>query len=280
MMRAVGVLQSLFVCCCVLLSPLHAQDDSSYTEGHEWLTFGVGAWRLVRLHTETIGPDGTVGATSVEDSRSTLVEVNDTDYVLKVESTVEAGGTRIENKPQYLHRGYRGETKGQKATVRKLGPVDLEVANRRIPTQLLEIVLTSKEQRRVRKVHYTPAVAPSLLRQQLAATDAGSRKIFDAISEVIAFDMPWKVGSELKPAAFVHTVLRLSTGESTITVEVRCADVPGAIVAHSAKSLDRSGRLIQRTTLELLDYAAPTHASIRPVVDQRRAFLRGRHRRP
>jgi hypothetical protein len=38
------------------------------------------------------------------------------------------------------------------------------------------------------------------------------------------------------------------------TVEVFCIDVPGGVVAHTSRETDERGRLVRRSTLELLDF--------------------------
>ena len=41
---------------------------------------------------------------------------------------------------------------------------------------------------------------------------------------------------------------------TVITLAAVLPDVPGGIVRHSSKELDKTGRVVRRSTLELVDY--------------------------
>ena len=71
--------------------------------------------------------------------------------------------------------------------------------------------------------------------------------------EVIALDMP--VRFRRKPAAAPTSRPCTSNARGAMTgLAVVLPDVPGGVVSHSQKEVDRSGRVVRRSTLELVDY--------------------------
>ena len=71
------------------------------------------------------------------------------------------------------------------------------------------------------------------------------------------FDLPQRVRGELKQASYVKTTQKLPL-TSKVTLEVHCDEVPGGVVAHWASETDSAGRVLRRSTLELLDYGLPS----------------------
>ena len=66
-------------------------------------------------------------------------------------------------------------------------------------------------------------------------------------------------------------------------METHCKDVPGGVVAHSSKELDVAGRVVNRETLELVEYqVVPIETEPATTVSngrQRRIFQRGNRAR-
>jgi hypothetical protein len=73
------------------------------------------------------------------------------------------------------------------------------------------------------------------------------------VSTVVAVDMPFKVLAETKMAWHLKTI-KHAGNRTEITLEVYCPDIPGGLVAHTSKTLDETGKVIERSTLELIDY--------------------------
>ncbi len=67
--------------------------------------------------------------------------------------------------------------------------------------------------------------------------------------------MPYKVRSEMKTVALEHTVQKNDKGV-TVTADITCVEVPGAIVMRSQKELDNRGKVTRRSTMELIDFNA------------------------
>ena len=93
-----------------------------------------------------------------------------------------------------------------------------------------------------------------MLKRQCVVRDAeGKNVISETTTEVTALDMPVRVKNEIRNGYHLKTVHRNGKGTVT-TLAVALADVPGGVVSHSLKEVDPSGRLVRRSTLELIDY--------------------------
>jgi hypothetical protein len=79
-----------------------------------------------------------------------------------------------------------------------------------------------------------------------------------SLVEVVALDLPQRVRGELKQASYIKTTHKLPQS-LRVTLEVHCDDVPGGVAAHWSSETDAAGRVLRRSTLELIDYgvAAP-----------------------
>ncbi len=81
--------------------------------------------------------------------------------------------------------------------------------------------------------------------------------------------MPWKVLAETKQCSIVRTIHEHRKGTIT-TWAFTSTEVPGGIIVHTSKELDKNRRLVRRSTLQLTDYG------LEP--DQKRVGLLGRRR--
>ena len=84
--------------------------------------------------------------------------------------------------------------------------------------------------------------------------------------------MPLRVLGETKNGAYVKTVHKSPSGIVTTLASV-LPEVPGGIVRNSSRETDPAGRLVRRSTLELVDY------SNEPDKDRNGIFGRKRSRR-
>jgi hypothetical protein len=66
--------------------------------------------------------------------------------------------------------------------------------------------------------------------------------------------MPFRVLAEVKTAACIKSVQ--TSGRGTITsLAMTSADVPGGVVYQTSKETDPGGRIVRRSTLELVDFS-------------------------
>jgi hypothetical protein len=231
-------------------------DSPTPREIDVWGRFAAGSWKQAHVVTEVLDASGHVTTTTESDVRTTLVRVDGRRIKLRVAMTLEAGGRRFNTAPQVIDRGYFGETVGQSPQIRELGNSALVIDGHEIPVQTREALIETGKQKTVNKFFETGAIEPYLLKRETRFTDAADPSTnHEETSEVIAFDKPYRVRSEIKPVSFERVVQRDAHG-TTITVDVTSVDVPGGIVRRESKQLDAAGHVTRRTTVDLVDYGA------------------------
>lgn len=221
---------------------------------HPWGGFEEGAWKRVRVIRETLDPEGVVVDTSVIETTTTLIAVDDDGVTLRIESVIEVAGRRWDVDPRILRQGFNGESDGQTAEYRDLGDETVTIDGQDIPINVRQVTLRSDEGERVSTVYFSENVDPFLLRQLSTDTPANAdHPGSETTTEVVAIDMPYQVLAESLPTSHVKTTHTNGNG-STVTIEVHCFETPGGVVAHTSKDLNPSGDVVRRSTLELVDY--------------------------
>jgi hypothetical protein len=223
---------------------------------HPWGKFPAGAWKRMRLTKETFDERGVPTAT-VYVIKTTVKAVDDRGYTLLTEQAAEIAGQSLPEGQQETRQGFSGEVGGQKAEpAEKLGESEVTLNGRRIPCQVRKVVMNGDGNgKTTATAFYSADVAPHLLRRELSV----------------------EIGPAGETASFVHTVKK-HPKQSKESMEVWCDDVPGGVVAQWSKELDTEGKLISRSTLELLSYDSGKAAAAPQVIRPRR-FDRKRARR-
>jgi hypothetical protein len=254
------------------------QLDGVPRQQHPWGQFKIGSWKTVRAVTESLNARGEVIGTNVTETTSKLVDVDDTGYTLRIDVVVVVAGKRFNAQPQVIRRGYCGEGDGQNLAVKRVGRDEVIIGDHEIPCEVRQITVDAADGKRITTVHYSHDRAPHVLRRETTSLDpSGKPTNVQTQVDVVAVDMPYRVLRELKPTAQVR-VMHQQGQATTLTLEMHCDEVPGAVVAHTSKETDETGAVIRRSTLELLDYGIGTgEDSDAQVV--RRVFHRARNRR-
>ena len=231
-----------------------AQESGITARLHPWGRFDPGAWKLVRVVTETLDEHGEVVSTNSADTKTTLVDIDDDGVTLEIQTCMEVAGKRFQAEPQTVKQGFHGELVGPNLKLQKRldGEVVIEDRRRACKIQPLEIVGPA-EKTNV-QLYYSPSLWPYVLKRESVTSDPEGKTIVNRTNvEVIALDMPVSVQEETQSGAYVKTVYRNAKGTVT-TLAVVLPDVPGGVVSHSQKEVDASGRVVRRSTLKLLDY--------------------------
>jgi len=253
-----------------------AQTTAISPQHHAWGRFVPGSWTMVRKLTEDFDEAGRLKTASTTETKTSLVAVDELGCTLRVEVTVDVAGKRFAAQPRSVRVGFGGESNGERAVTRKVGTETLEIAGARAACTVLEATIDGVDEKIVSKISYCETVPPFVLkRETLTTSKDGSEVRRRTVVDTLAAEMPYKVLAEMKTVAFLRTSEMHAQGTS-YTLEVYCPDVPGGVVAHSSKESDEAGRIVRRSTLELIDYA---------VVDEQQAQsskapLRYRVRRP
>ena len=226
--------------------------ESAY---HPWGTFEIGSWKEVRVVTETLDAEGRVTSTKTTVTKTTLVAADDSSFTLKIEGSLQVAGKRIRTNPELLKQGYYGEPAGNKVEVTTVGPGEVSISGRTYPVLIQQITDSGENAKKTTTDYTSEDVPPFVLKREIkAVTGDGATGDRETVVEVLAVDMPYKVLAEVKTSSFVKTLHLRRNGGASVIIEVHCIEVPGAVVAHSVDELDAAGKVVRRSTLELLDY--------------------------
>lgn len=250
---------TLTICACTLVLAIRTgrtDEPASPRELDVWGRFANGSWKLTRIISETLDETGKVTGTTTTEVRTTVTAVTAQFVTLKINVTVDAGGKRYDTEPQTLQHGYFGESPNQIVRIRELGKTDVAIDGRAYPCLTREVSIDAGRQKTVNKLFHSDSHAPYVLRRETTFTDSGNPTAnHEEMSEVIMLDMPYKVRSEIRPAAFERSVQKNGKG-TTISIDVTSVEVPGGIVMRTVKELDSQGHVTRRSTMELVDFSA------------------------
>ena len=258
--------------------PIRAQEPPPPLEQHAWAKFPIGSWKTVQVIAETLDVHGNVTHITSTETRSTLLEVSDVAYTLRVDVTVEVSGKRFPTQTQIVKHGYWGETAGQRATVKSLGRGEVLINGQPILTQLHRIAIDSDEVDVESTVHVSADTPPYQLSRETTATHRNESKSSTTTVEIIGLELPQKVLGVMKSAAAVKTVRKHSKGTG-VTIEMHCDDVPGGVVSHTAAEHTLEGDVARRSILQIVDYSIGVgRVEETSSVVRRRRFHRARRR--
>ena len=233
-----------------------AEHDTILRQDHAWARFGKGSWRKVRIVTQSFDEQGNPTDSSITDNKTTVEEVTPERVTLKVEVTVEIAGQRSPSQPQIIKQGYAGETIGQTVSVKSLAPETITIDGQEVRCKTQQIEIQGGVTHEVSRISYSPEHFPAILRRESTMRDAaGTKTMQQATSEVKALGMARRVLNERVPkeAYLVRQEHKNDRGVTT-TWSWHVPDVPGEIVDQCSKKVDTQGRLVRRTTLELVGY--------------------------
>jgi hypothetical protein len=238
-------------------SSSQAADQLSARDLHVWGHFSPGTWKQVRIVTESLNARGEVVDTTTTDTKTTLIRADSRRLSLRIEATVDVAGKQFQSQPQVVDYGYFGEAPNEPTDQKTIGTAQLTIDGRQLPCQIRQVVANVGQQKQVTKMYLSDDVEPFVLKREttVLADDGRAERQQQTNLEVIALDMPYRVLRDVKSAAWERTIQRTARGTS-VTLDVTCMDVPGGIVSRTSKELDEKGRLIRRSTLELVDYHA------------------------
>lgn len=245
----------LFVIGVTLLLCSGAAAEDGLRTFRAWEAFPVGAWKEVRVTKQSLKADGSVASTSVAETRTTLAGIDERGVTLHIDVTVEVENKRLPSSHQEVWYGFNGESRGQSVTIERLTQEAVEVDGERLSARVYRLGTQESGLRRESRVQVVERF-PYVLEKRSSLIDVRGDAVTELetlVANVLSLDLPHEVGGELTDSCHVKTVLQ--TRDARIhTVEVFCANVPGWVVAHWSKRLDAQGRMLERSTLELMDF--------------------------
>ena len=243
---------------------------------HPWGHFEVGAWKRVRVVTETFDENETLASTT--ETKTTLKKLEEDGVTLLVEVVAEVGGKRIDAEPQTVKQGWHGELASQNVKVTHLGTGEVIIRGRRTPCKVQQLELTGPATRMITKIYYSDMVEPFILKRESVETDLEGTGLGETTVEVLDVDVPCRLLAAIRNTFHVKAVHENSKGTTT-TVAFTSTRVPGGVIRRSSKEFDSSGRMIRQRSLELLDYGlGPEEEWVGPLGRKRSSRIRQSHR--
>jgi hypothetical protein len=221
-----------------------------------WGKFEVGAWKRIRVTAESFNEQGTLASTNTCDSKITLYDVGDDSLTLEIQACDEIAGKRVERGPKMDKQGFHGEILSPNLKIQESTAGQVEIDDRKIPCQVLKLVSSDASSQTATSIYFSTKLDPHILKRESKTTDLeGKNVLSETTATLLSLDMPHLLDDEIHSAAYLKTVQKTQKG-TVVTMAILCPDVPGGIVSHSSKELDTNGRLVRRSTLELLDYGS------------------------
>lgn len=224
---------------------------------HAWGHFAPGAWARVRILSETTSEDGSK-IISTTTRTTTLKAVDENGVTLQVETTVEVAGSPVVSAPQTLQFSFDdlpAAEAGQVArTVLGPGSVEIEGVPERCTIHQIEIADTATKT--VIKRFYSPDVTPHVLRCETTKVDRTTEAVLaETIVQVTARDIPYPLGGKIHATALAQETHKHPSG-AIRRLSLHAAEIPGGVLGESTRELDSNGRVIRRSTLEMLEFEA------------------------
>jgi hypothetical protein len=238
---------------------------------HLWGQFQPGAWKKVRVVTETLDEQGRVVSTSTTDTKTTLMEIDAEGVTLEVEACVEVAGKPFDAEPQIIKQGFYGDVASSNVVLKD--PVDgfATVDDQKIPCKIQQVESVGPNAKTVTTIYYSTTAAPYVFRRESVVTDAEGKTSLETAMEVVALGVPCRVlneSKELRNGSHVKTMQKNAKG-TVVTWAVLVSDVPGGVIQHASKEVDKNGRIVRRSVLNLVDYGTTSDQDRNPFKNKR-----------
>ena len=254
MQRFLGCTLVWFVTAALSSGSCFADDAGISARHHGWGRFQPGAWKLVRIVTETFDDHGAPTGTNLTETKTTLQSTDSSGVTLEMEVGMEVAGKQFDAQPQSIKQGFHGELLNPepKLSPSRAGQVTIEGHN--LPCRIQQLEIPAGDSQTQVTIYYSDTTAPYVLKRESVTTDAGGKNILGQTTlDVMAIDLPWKIRDDIKSVACIKTVQRHAKGTVT-SLAMTSAAVPGGIVFQTSKETDPGGRLTRRSVLELVNY--------------------------
>ncbi|WP_197526192.1 hypothetical protein [Botrimarina colliarenosi] len=222
--------------------------------GHPWARFERGAWRRVRVITESFDAAGDFAGRTNTERVERLEATDDRSYTLQSENRVAFAG-----------RPAPGAAETQRLWLLTDRPTDLGVpaAIEEEPTSIsLGEVVVSCQTWRVttefegaladERICVAPERVPSVLRRQLVSTSGEGPGTIQT-QAVTRLDLPAIYGEELTRSWHVSTTITQPDGSRTERSAVYSADAPGGLHWEATSVYDSQGRRTHWSVAELVE---------------------------
>ena len=236
----------------LLAGTTYAQKTITLRQTDSWARFSPGTRKRVRVVVQKLDAKGNIESTATRETQSFLERVTEKGYSLRIETMSDVAGKRITTDPQIVRRGYLGEINDETSRVRTTGETNVIINGLSVACQVRQITIQGTGTTRVSTVHYSPTHFPHIL-HRVMKSPAGAAATTMIQADAIALEMPLHLLGLDKIGSHILTTRRSPLG-TTSTLEIHCGDVPGSLVSLTSTTRNKSGKVTERSQLDLVSY--------------------------
>ena len=140
------LLSSMLICLLTLAPGAgsgRAEDGGLSAKHHAWGRFHAGAWKLVRVVTETFDDHGAVTGTNLTETKTTLKQAEDDGITLEIEVGMEVAGKQFDAQPQCIKQGFHGELLNPDPKIKSPSRGQVVIEQRPIPCGIQQLELST-----------------------------------------------------------------------------------------------------------------------------------------
>ena len=212
----------------------HARGISA--QHHAWGRFHPGAWKLVRVVTETFDDHGALASTNLTETKTTL-QVESDGVSLEIEVGMEVAGKQFDAQPQCIKQGFHGELLSPDLKVKPSQASELTVDDRKVPCRSQQMVGRRRQQDPYHRLllRHGPALHPQTAEHHHRPRRQGN--LGSNQPRCRGRRSALEILGEIKRVACVKTVQKHAKG-SVITLAMTFTEVPGGVVCHTSSEKD------------------------------------------
>lgn len=234
-------------------------------EHHPWARHEPGAWRRVRIVSESFDERGVLVSRSETRRRETLVSFDGARYTLRTETSVNVGGQRMPGDGQELSYDLLTDSPESGNAFAKGEPTTISLGGAAVPCERWEWTLPRTRGEMRESAYYSPEVEPHVLKRQRTETLDG-KTIGEWETRVVRVGVPRELGSAIELTHHEATEHTNAAGYSSERFAVIGATPPGGLVSESTLERDAAGRRVRWTVTHLVAFgdASGAEQSVAP----------------
>lgn len=230
---------------------------------HPWARHAVGAYRTLRVVTETFDDTGRFVARTETEQTDRLVAVTSENYTLQTTVKLQVGAARTPGQTQACTYRLLTDSATVVTSQVELEPAELSVEGRTVRCQRFRVSTEAGQRTGSETVWYSLDVSPFILRRERSVAETPGAVPTETIETVTDLQMPLLDQNGVVETQLVRSVSLRPSGRVD-RVEVRGDRAPGGLVSASSVERDPDGRRVRWSASELVDFGVDGKSDFEP----------------
>ncbi|QDU88167.1 hypothetical protein Pla175_15380 [Pirellulimonas nuda] len=222
---------------------------------HAWARHPVGAYRTLRVVTETFDDSGRFVARTETEQTDRLVGVTAENYTLQTTVKLQVGAARTPGQTEACSYRLLTDSATVVTSQVELEPAELSIEGRTIRCRRFRISTEAGQRTGTETVWYSPDVSPFVLRRDRSVAETPDSTPTEISETVTELQMPLLEDDGVLETHFVRSVSQRPNGRVD-RVEMRGDRVPGGLVSASSVERDADGRRVRWSASEIVDFGS------------------------